>query len=357
MIPSLTKFTRYPKILLYGLPGLGKSTLASEMPSPVFIATTDGLEGLSVQAFPVAKCAQDVRDAIQYLLTQEHKFKTVVLDTLGWLEKLVHDEVCGELNLDFMTQSSMKSYPLASLKLRTILDSLNELNKGRKMMVCMIGHATITKFEDPTTASYDHYCMQMNEKVAEMFMQDADIVAFMNQRVTVEEEKGGFNKVQKAKGAMRWLFFDPCPAYYAKDHGYGLPHQMIFEEGKGWSAMWEIMKVKFITPKKEEYPHKEMKIEVKNDQKIDLSSAAEAQRERRAKREADKPKIDDTDNVPDSFINAPKYFYDISKVEKGKINAAVIMLKQAGAITADESLMIWKSVEPVKNFERYLMQG
>lgn len=292
-IPSLTKFTRYPKILLYGLPGLGKSTLASEMPSPVFIATTDGLEGLSVQAFPVCKTAEEVRAAIRYLLTEEHKFKTVVLDTLGWLEKLVHEEVCGILGLEFMTQSSMKSYPLAGKKMKEVLESLDELNTKRKMMVVMIGHADIQKFDDPSSASYDRYSLQMNEKVAAMFMQDVDIVAFMNQKVLVREEKDGFSKVNKAAGSARHIFFDLRPAFYAKQHGYGLPAELQIEEGKGWSAMWEIMKVKFVPSTKVEKPTTPVV-----EQKGNLGVAVEAQAKRRAAKEA--PKVDDSDDLPET---------------------------------------------------------
>lgn len=296
MIPSLTKFTRYPKILLYGLPGLGKSTLASEMPSPVFIATTDGLEGLSVQAFPVAKTAQDVREAIEYLLTQDHKYKTVVLDTLGWLEKLIHDEVCRELSLEIMTGNSMKSYPLATKRLKEILSSLDELNTKRKMMVCIIGHATIEKFEAPEVASFDRYQLQMNEKAAQIFLQDVDIIGFVNQKVTVREEKDGFSKTTKATGSSRYVYFDRRPAFEAKQHGYGLPAELQIEEGKGWAAMWEIMKVKFAAPAKPE------------EKKLDLTVAAKAQLESRTKKaieetkKADADKAAQEDNVPSTFI-------------------------------------------------------
>lgn len=312
--PSLTKFTRYPKILIYGLPGLGKSTLASEMPNPVFIATTDGLEGLSVRAFPVAKTAQDVRNAISYLMKEDHQFKTVVLDTLGWLEKLVHEEVCGQLGLEFMTQSSMKSYPLAGKKLKEILSSFDELNSKRKMMVCLIGHAEIQKFEDPSTASYDRYSLQMNEKVAALFMQDVDIVAFMNQKVVVREEKEGFSKVNKAAGSARHLFFDLRPAFYAKQHGYGLPDEMQIEEGKGWAAMWECMKPKFITGKSVSSNGKTSVSKSENEGSIpsadarnDLALAAEAQTKRRlvekSQKEVAAKAASDADDVPANFIS------------------------------------------------------
>lgn len=255
--PSTTHFTRYPIIVLYGVQGLGKSTAASEMPSPVFIQTTDGLEGLGVQAFPLCQQAQDVRDCLRWLLDEDHKYKTVVVDTLGWMEKLVHAEVCAEMGFKIMTQASMKTYPAAKQKLYEMLQTLHDLNVKKKMMVCLIGHASVERFEDPTTASYDRYQLDMNDKVAAMFLQDADIVAFMNQKVMVKEEKDGFSKTTKASGSSRWLYFDPRPGFYAKDHGYGLPNEMLAEEGKTWAAMWEHMKAKFKKPAKMETPKAE----------------------------------------------------------------------------------------------------
>ncbi len=313
--PQLTKFTRLPKIICYGVPGLGKSKLASSFPKPAFIPTTDGLEGLGVFAFPVAQTAQAVRDAIQWLRTEQHDFKTAVLDTLGWMEKLVHDEVCHSLGLEFMTQSSVKSYPLAALKMREIKESLDALNRERKMFIVMIAHATVSKFEDPTTATYDRYAMQMNEKVAEMFMQDADIVAFMNQKVMIREEKDGFSKANKASANGRHLFFDPCPAFYAKDHGYGLPDEMRIPEEDGFAAIWEFMRVKFNAAPQPAAAAPAMPGDAAASGTM-AAVAAEQKKRRAAKAEkaAAEKAASDADDVPASFIAPPPPPADIKAI-------------------------------------------
>ncbi len=45
-----TKHATPPRILMHGLPKVGKSTFASQLPNPVFLPTEDGLNGLDVQA-------------------------------------------------------------------------------------------------------------------------------------------------------------------------------------------------------------------------------------------------------------------------------------------------------------------
>ena len=238
-------------MLLYGVQGMGKSTFASEMPAPVFIQTTDGLEGLGVQAFPLAQTAEDVRNALHSVLNDKHDFKTLVIDTIGWLEKLIHAEVCGQLGLEYMTQASVKSYPLAKTKLFEMKQLWDRINTERKMFILLVGHATIQKFEDPTTASYDRYQVDMNDKCAEMLLQDVDIVAFMNQKVAIKTEELGFGKeAVKGQASARYVFFHPRPAFFAKEHNYGLPPEILIKEGQQWNAVWDVMKTKFKQPAK-----------------------------------------------------------------------------------------------------------
>lgn len=239
-----TSITRPPRILIYGEQGAGKSTLGKEMPEPIFIQTSDGLEGLSVKAFPIAEKLQDVRDALQYLLKEKHSFKTLVIDTLGGLERLVFAECCAELGLEFMTQKSVSSYPLAHKKIQALMETLNKLNQTRKMFVLLIGHSEISKFEDPTTSNYDRYALALNEKIARFFLQEVDIVGFVNQKVMVRQENADFSKTNKASGSSRFIFFEKSPAYYAKDHDYGLPAEVRLEKGKSWTAIYEHMKAR-----------------------------------------------------------------------------------------------------------------
>ena len=77
------------RVMLYGVQGVGKSTWASMAESPVFIQTEDGLGGIDCAKFPLAKTFDDVMAAIGELYSGKHSFKTVVIDSLDWLEKFV----------------------------------------------------------------------------------------------------------------------------------------------------------------------------------------------------------------------------------------------------------------------------
>ncbi len=86
--PRETDLSKY-RFLIYGDPGSGKSTLASKFPDAIFIPTEPGLNYLEVNQITddegnpkVVKNWTEFCQAIRLLCTTEHKFKTVIIDTV-----------------------------------------------------------------------------------------------------------------------------------------------------------------------------------------------------------------------------------------------------------------------------------
>src|SRR3990167_8346612 len=76
------------KIVLYAPEGWGKTTWASKSESPVFLSTEDGLKNVVVDKFPSPDGRLDIFAAIESLRTQDHKFKTLVIETADWTDHL-----------------------------------------------------------------------------------------------------------------------------------------------------------------------------------------------------------------------------------------------------------------------------
>jgi len=89
---------RPPRLLIYGIEGGGKSTLAADAPKPIFIPTEDGLDQIDCNSFPLARSFDDVMACLTALATEEHDYHTVVIDTADWLERLIFDAVCKRFN-------------------------------------------------------------------------------------------------------------------------------------------------------------------------------------------------------------------------------------------------------------------
>ena len=88
-LESLRKNVVKPaRIIIHSDPGLGKTTFGACAPAPVFIQTVYGLGNLDATAFPLARSFGDVMEAVATLYTEKHDFKTLVVDSLDWLEPL-----------------------------------------------------------------------------------------------------------------------------------------------------------------------------------------------------------------------------------------------------------------------------
>lgn len=219
-----------PRIAIYGTSKIGKTTFATQAPNCVVIPTEDGLAGLSpdVVHFPICKSLSDVYEAIDSLLTEEHDRKTVVLDSLDWLEPMLWKHVADEHNKpDIEAFGYGKGYTFATDEWITLLDKLNRLRTERGMMVIMIGHHHITKFEDPSLDSYDRYSLKLHKSGEGKVKEWADIIGFANYRTNVLQQEKGFNQKRgRAVGnGERMLYLEERPSFVAGNR-FGLPAEM-----------------------------------------------------------------------------------------------------------------------------------
>lgn len=187
-----------PRICIYGTHGIGKSTLASQFPSPIFISTEDGIDGLDVTSFPRAQHINDVVTNIKTLIKEEHDFKTVVLDSVDWLvEPLITGDI--EATHDEKELAYGKGQMLVAESFREILQGMDALRRKRNMNVVLLAHASIVKFESPMTESYDRYQPKLPNRCNALLQEWVDVLGFAAFKVIIKKEDAGFNK-KLAKG-------------------------------------------------------------------------------------------------------------------------------------------------------------
>ena len=139
-----------PRILVHGVAGVGKTTFAAGAPDPVFVLTEDGLGMLDVPHFPLARTFDEVMEAIAALYSEPHDFKTVVIDSIDWLEPLVWLRTCQDNGWPSIEEPGYgKGYVAALGPWRDYLDGLNALRNERGMTVIQIAHTEIRRFDSP----------------------------------------------------------------------------------------------------------------------------------------------------------------------------------------------------------------
>jgi hypothetical protein len=227
-----------PRIVVYGPEGLGKSTFASQAPSPIFIPTEDGLGKLVVKTFPLCTSYADVLEALGVLYNEKHEFKTVVLDSLDWLEALIWQEVAvvpkegGPKSVE--GHGYGKGYLYAADKMREVLDGLNALREQRGMIVVCTAHSKVKRYDDPVTEPYDRVVIKLHEKSAALVTEWSDILGFVAHEMVVQKSDTGFNK-KVARGLAiggRVLRTERCPSFDAKSR-WPIPASLPLE----WAAL------------------------------------------------------------------------------------------------------------------------
>ncbi len=233
------------RIMLYGTHGIGKSTFGSKSPSPIFIQIEDGIGQIAAHKFPLAELFEDVMESLKVLYEESHKYKTIVVDSLDWLEKLIWAKVCEDHNKKSIEEIGYaKGYVFALTYWRQFLDGLSALRSHKSMACILIAHSKIEKFDDPESDPYDRYSPKLHKHASGLMQEWVDEILFANYEVFTNSEEDGFNRKRiKATGeGERVLKTTERPSHIAKNR-LNLPDELPLS----WKAY-----AKHINPKKEE---------------------------------------------------------------------------------------------------------
>jgi hypothetical protein len=227
-LSSIVKRVRQepPRIIVFGLRGVGKTSFAAKAANPIFVPTEDGLGVLDVPAFPLAKTFHDLLDNLKALLTEEHDYKTVVVDSLDWAEKLVHIVVRAKYGETIFTDYG-KGYVYCVPYFEELLGLLDQLRTQKGMTVLLIAHTLVKRFQSPDCEPYDRWELDLHQKVASVCEEWADAVLFASQKVFTAETKLAFNQkaVRGIGSGERILLTEERPSHVAKNR-YSLPYEM-----------------------------------------------------------------------------------------------------------------------------------
>ena len=217
-----------PRIVLYGGAGIGKTFFAASMNKPIFVLTEDGMGKIEADHFPLATSFEDVLKNLQSLLDNDNDYKTLVVDSLDWLEPLIWDKACQDNNWKSIEQPGYGNGYVEVLKYwREYIRILNELReKGYTIM--QIAHNQIKRFEFPEIEAYDRHELKLHRKAADLILEHSDCCFFANYKLgTMKVQGKGGQMTTKAVSGDVVAYCREKPAYLAKNR-YALPDVLPF---------------------------------------------------------------------------------------------------------------------------------
>lgn len=235
-LQSPKEITRPVAVTLVGEGGLGKTTLASMFPSPVFIRTEDGIQSITdrsdVKVMPQAYTTKSVFEQIEALGTQDHPFKTLVVDSVTQLNTMIESEIVKDDEKAKSINTACGGYGAGQSAVaevhRKIRALLERLMKEKKMNIVMIAHADIETLEPPDSDPYTRYTIRMHKKSMQHWSDNMDLVGFIKQKTFLK----GDGKTKKAVSTDdRVITCYPTASHISKNR-YGITKDLPFVKGK-----------------------------------------------------------------------------------------------------------------------------
>lgn len=225
-------------VLLYGPEGVGKTTFGASAPAPLVVGNEEGLpRGLTTTPhLPAPKTWVEFMDQLRLISAEKHDFKTLVVDTLDWLEPLLWDHVCRETGYDAIERVDGgfgKGYTAAVSGWREFIGELIILRP--KMNIVLLGHALVKTFKNPGGVDYDRYQLKLNDKAASLLKEWTRGVLFAQYEDFVDLAGNSKARKGKAYGGARVVFTTRKPAFDAKNR-YDLPERLALDWNEFYAA-------------------------------------------------------------------------------------------------------------------------
>jgi hypothetical protein len=222
------------KGIIYGPEKSGKSSLASMLPSPVFIDIEHGTANLDVSRLPCETIAE-VKESIKWLAMEQHNFATVVIDSADWLEQMIVKAIIEKAKDKEITSIEDFGYGKGWTKVAETWKGLLDLSaplSRRGMNVIFISHSRVKTVNEPgKDQGYEHYEMNVAKQANPLLGAWADMILFINFFTRVTEVKG---RPKVMNGRDRRIYTTHCAIYDAGNR-YGLPEELNydFDDEKG----------------------------------------------------------------------------------------------------------------------------
>lgn len=220
--------------MIYGVAGVGKTTLAAAAPSPVFLLGEDGAGFLDVPAFPRPTAWYDTLEAVQELIESDHPYHSLVIDTLDGLEPLCTDAVCRSGGKKHIEEFGFgKGWLLAQDEWRKLLARLEHLQAKKRMHIILLAHAKTAEHKDPShDVAWKRWTLKLHNKLAEATAEWTDALLFATHEAVAKKDGA---KVRGYATGERLLYTTWAGSHDAKNR-YNLPPVVSLSWDELWTA-------------------------------------------------------------------------------------------------------------------------
>lgn len=176
------------RILITGVPKAGKTTFAAGAPEPYIIDVNRGSGNFD----QFTRVQPTTRDQLYEAIDAMPDYcRTLVIDTLGDVERLFFDYICAQAGVDSIEAVGGgfgKGVTRSVEEWQHLLLYLDKVRARRGCEVILISHLIITAAINPTGADYSKYELSVNKKSAPVIYGWCDTIGFADFEGSVNKD-------------------------------------------------------------------------------------------------------------------------------------------------------------------------
>lgn len=185
------------KIVIYGVPKIGKSRFAAQADDVFFINIEGGLDylGTKVRSTPKLTTYDEVMAWLKHIYESDtFTAGTIAIDSLDWLEGLAQNRLVKQENAKSIVDPAIKAFAyykgveMAASDAALIFKWLDVIYTKKGIKAILIAHSHIKNIDLPTQEPYSRHELKLSKWLGSKANEWADLVLFADYSFHVTKE-------------------------------------------------------------------------------------------------------------------------------------------------------------------------
>lgn len=187
------------KLVIYGQEGVGKTSLAAQLPGAVFLDCEGSTSKMNVRRLPKPTSWEMLQQEVDFVLEShvQRQYQTLCIDTFDWAERLAITQLCSKHQVNGIEGFDYgKGWEYEAEEIGRFLDKTERLIQAG-INVALLCHAITRKTSLPEINSdFDHWELKLGNKttnkIAPLLKEWSDITLFLafQTHVIATDDKG-----------------------------------------------------------------------------------------------------------------------------------------------------------------------